>query len=140
MHPTHPAPQAQEITVRHRTVASVMFIVCGALFLLLGVLALTGDGPAVWLILGPVILAAGIVSRFVPFIRFQPATATLIMHGPFGNRVRTFGAPKGERLYFDGSNIMRLKPDGKQKRVGTGSGEPADVQRLQQTLLGMQQH
>lgn len=139
MYPQQPQPGPAEIKIRYKKSVSVMYIVFGSLLLAIALVALLNDMLSFWIILGPLLLAAGIVSLSAPFIRFEPTTATLTMHGPFGNKVRTYGAPKGERISFDGTTITRQTADGKTKKIRTGSGEPEEVQRLQQTLWSMQQ-
>ena len=132
-------PGPVEVKVRHKTHVSVLYIVLGSLLLLIALIALLVNLLSFWIVLGPLLLAAGIVSMSVPCIRFNPATATLTVHGPFGNRVRTFGAPKNERIVFDGTRILRLAADGRAKTIRTSSGNAEDVRRLQQVLASMQQ-
>ncbi|MCH7231938.1 hypothetical protein L0U85_13900 [Glycomyces sp. L485] len=132
------APQAA-IEVRYKSSTSVLLIVAGSIFLAFGVLALVLGTFSLWLILGAILLAGGIVSRSKPFLVFDAGQSTMYMYGLLGNRVRTYGAAKGEQLVFDGTNIMRLTAAGKQKKIRIGSGAPEDVKRLQQTLWSMQQ-
>lgn len=139
MYPQQPQPGPTEIRVRYKKSVSILYIVLGSLLLAIALWALLNSMLSYWIILGPLLLAAGIVSLSVPIIRFEPTTATMTMHGPFGNKVRTFGAPKGERISFDGTTITRQTSNGKTKKIRTGSGEPEDVQRLHQTLWAMQQ-
>ncbi|HLU28911.1 MAG TPA: hypothetical protein VKZ65_10770 [Glycomyces sp.] len=139
MYPAQPHPAA--IDVRYKPSLSVVYIVGGSLFLLLSVLSILLQEPiSVWLVLGPVFIVVGVLMRSKRFLRFEPAQGALYMYGPLGNRVRTYGAPKGERIVFDGANIMRLRADGKQKKVRTAStAHPEDLQRLQHALWSLQQ-
>ncbi|HEU5128187.1 MAG TPA: hypothetical protein VFU12_09375 [Glycomyces sp.] len=139
-----PPPQAQaplRVDVRYKPSLSVMLIVAGSLFVLLAtlLLALEERGSS-WIVLGPIFIVMGVLSRSNHFLRFDIGQGTLYMYGPLGNRVRTYGAPKGERIVFDGANVMRLRADGTQKKVRTAStAHPEDLQRLQQTLWSLQQ-
>lgn len=141
MHPTHPhqPPTTGVIEVRHKASVSVMFIVSGSILLGLGVLTLFLEMFSLWVVLGPLFLVTGIVSRSKPFLSFDLGQGSMHVYGPLGNRVRTYGTPKGERIVFDGANVVRLRADGGRKKIRTSSGEPADVQRLQQTLWSLQQ-
>ncbi len=141
MHPahSHQPPTSGLIEVRHKASVSVMFIVSGSILLGLGLLSLFFELFSLWVILGPLFLVTGIVSRSKPYLRFDLGQGAMHMYGPLGNRVRTYGAPKGERIAFDGANVVRLRADGGRKKIRTSSGEPADVQRLQQALWSLQQ-
>ena len=137
MYPTQTPPAVIEI--RHKSSTSILFIVAGSILLAIGLTALLLDALSYWLLLGPLFIAGGIVSRSKPFMVYDIGQGALFVYGPLGNKVRTFGAPKGERIVFDGTQVMRLRADGSQKRVRTGSGNPEDVQRLHQTLWSLQQ-
>jgi hypothetical protein len=140
-YPPQPPQPPATVDIRYKPFISVMYIVGGSLFLLLSVLSLLlQERVSFWLVLGPLFIVAGIVSRTKHFLRFDIAQGALYMYGPFGNRVRTYGAPKGERIVFDGTDIMRLRADGKQKKVRTAqTALPEDLQRLQHTLWSLQQ-
>lgn len=135
MNPSYPGP----VKVRYKNSASVLYIVAGSVLIACGLLILLLDALSFWLILGPLLLAAGIVMRSMPFMTFEPAQGALYLHGPFGNRVRTFGAPKGQRLYFDGTALMRVGADGNPKKIRTGSANPTDLQHLHQAVWAGQQ-
>lgn len=150
MYPNQPYPQQQppphphapaRVDVRYKPSLSVMYLVAGSLFLVLAVLMfVTAERVSFWIVLGPLFIVVGVLSRTNHFLRFDIGQGTLYMYGPLGNRVRTYGAPKGERIVFDGANVMRLRADGTQKKVRTAStAHPEDLQRLQQTLWSLQQ-
>lgn len=139
MHPTHPQQAPAVITVRHKPSLSVVFIVLGAVLLALGLLVLLADVFSMWIVIGPLFIVMGILFRSNPFMTFEVAQGNLYAHNAFGGRVRKWGAIKGERIVFDGANLMRLRADGTQKKVRTFSGHPEDVQYLQQTVWSLQQ-
>lgn len=136
MNPNAPAPV---LKARWKTVWPVLYIVAGGLFLLLALIALTQGGISLYLILGPLLLAMGILSLTMPIYSYEPPTGAFYMHHPFGYRMRTWGAPKGERLWWDGTNLMRILPDGKQKRVKLNYGRPEEVGAIVQAIAAQQQ-
>ncbi|GAB3223653.1 hypothetical protein GCM10027447_11590 [Glycomyces halotolerans] len=139
MNPARPSQPAGIIKVRYKPYVGVLYIAAAALMTGSGLLALVQNTfSPVWLIVGPFLLVAGILSLFNPFLTFDVTQGNLYMHGPLGNKVRTYGAAKGERLYFDGGEVMRVRQDGSQKRIGTGSGRAEEVQHLKQTLWSLQ--
>ncbi|WP_026929597.1 hypothetical protein [Glycomyces tenuis] len=150
MNPTYPyphqppAPQPPaEVRVRHKPYLSIMMLIAGALGLVAGALSLTADTPSVsiiWIVVGPLFLANGIMSFTKPVATYDMRQWNLYLYNPLGIRIRTYGAAKGERIVFDGTNIMRLCADGSQKRVNLSlSAHREDLQRLQQTLWSLQQ-
>lgn len=128
-----------QIKVRYQLWMPIVFVVTGSIMLVVAVLALAAGGLSYWLILGPLFLAVGVLYFYNPLLTYDPATGNIYMHGAFGNKVRTFGPGKGERLYFDGSAIVRLRPDGKHKRVKTTACRPEDVLNLHRAIAALSQ-
>lgn len=137
----HQAPAPAMVEVRHKPYMSVLFLIAGSIGLVLGPLSLfTGRSLyGVWLLIGPVFLAMGVMTRIKPFVAYDVGRANLYLYSPLGYRVRTFGAARGERIVFDGANVLRLAADGSTKRVNVSSGRPEDLGRLCQTLWALQQ-
>lgn len=137
----YPAPGETVLKLRHKTLYSVLYVVAGALFFLNGVVALVdGRFAAFPLVFGLVILVAGILSFVMPAFSYEYATGALHAHALFGYRVRTYGAPKGERLWFDGQKVLRLRQDGKPRKVNVKICNDEDAGRLKQLLIAQQQH
>ena len=53
-----------------------------------------------------------------------------------GPGTKGIGAPKGERVYFDGRRIMRELPGGGRRRVSTVGANRDDLARLIAALPG----
>lgn len=107
------------IAVKYSTALSVLNVVAGGVLFLVGVLALLAGGISFWLILGPLLLIMGILSFSKPYCTYDTATGALDLFHPFGYRMRSYGAPKGERIYFDPakSKIMRARQNGGPRKV-----------------------
>ncbi|MDN3238462.1 hypothetical protein [Glycomyces tritici] len=120
------------VPVKYGTGLSVLNIVAGGLLLLLGVLALLGGRFSFWLVLGPLLLAMGILSLTRPYATYDTATGALDLFHPFGYRMRSYGAPKGERIYFDPakSKIMRARQSGGPRKVSMVGMNRDDLARL----------
>jgi hypothetical protein len=131
------APQNPYIvTVRLATGFSVLYIVAGALFFLLGLILLLFGEVVIGVVVGPLFLAMGIVTLTRPFMSYDTATGALALFSPLGFQVRTYGTPKGERIYFDParSKVMRALPNGSQKQVRTFGVNKDEFARLVATL------
>ena len=124
------------VTVRLATGFSVLFIVTGALFLLLALLALLGGAISFHFVLGPLFLAMGIVTLSRPYCTYDTATGALGLFSPLGFQVRAYGAPKGERIYFDPANakVMRALPNGAQRKVSMVGVNKDELARLRSVL------
>ena len=127
------------IGVRLNTGMLVLYIVLGSLLFLAGLLTLLLGAFSIYLILGPIFLAMGIMSFRNPMYRYDTATGTLEMLNSFGYRARTYGAPKGERIYFDPvkSKIMRARANGSQRKVNTFGTNRDELARL---IAALPQH
>ncbi|MCD0444581.1 hypothetical protein LO763_13215 [Glycomyces sp. A-F 0318] len=124
------------VTVRLATGLSVLYIVLGALFLLLALLALLVGAVSFYLVLGPLFLVMGILTLSRPYCSYDTATGELGLFSPLGFQVRTYGAPKGERIYFDPAQakVMRALPNGAQKKVGMFGVNKNELARLLSVL------
>lgn len=120
------------VTVKYGTGLAVLNIVAGGILGLLGVLALVGGRFSFWIILGPLFLIMGILSFTRPYCTYDTATGALDLFHPFGYRMRSYGAPKGERIYFDPakSKIMRVGQNGKPRKVSMVGMNRDDLARL----------
>ncbi|MFC3495230.1 hypothetical protein [Glycomyces rhizosphaerae] len=120
------------IDVKYSTALSVLNVVAGGLLFLLGVLALLGGRISFWLILGPLLLIMGILSFSKPYCTYDTATGALDLFHPFGYRMRSYGAPKGERIYFDPakSKIMRARQNGGPRKVSMVGMNKDELARL----------
>ncbi|WP_460499130.1 hypothetical protein [Glycomyces tarimensis] len=127
------------IDIRFKTYLSVLYIVAGSLMTASGLIVLLRGGLPIWIIIGPLILATGITALAKPFMTYDIGQASLYVRGPFGNTVRTFGAVKGERIVLNGKDIVRLLPDGRQKKLSVISANLDDVGRLMRYLPSPQQ-
>lgn len=119
------------VTVRYNTSFSIVFLVSGAvatIAALLGLLA--SNGLTFGLFLGPVFLLIGACSFRRPHLAFDTATGTFTIRSAIGSKPRSLGAPKGERIYFDGVNIMRLLPDHRTRKISTSNANREDLARL----------
>ncbi|MEU6857445.1 hypothetical protein AB0B28_01010 [Glycomyces sp. NPDC046736] len=137
----YPPPAETEIKVRYSTGYSITVVVLGSLILATVIIALLAGTSLVNvnLFLGPLFLLIGILSFSKPICSYEPATGTFRMHALLGPVVRTYGAPKGERLWFDGNKIVRVLPSGKQKRVWLTGSNAGDKARLIQVVTAQQQ-
>ena len=120
------------VTVRLGTGLLVLYIVAGSIFLLLGLLALALGAISFYIILGPLFLLMGILSLKNPYCRYDSATGALYLHSPLGFQLRAYGAPKGERIYYDQaqSKVMRAGQDGKQRKVSMFGTNRDELARL----------
>lgn len=124
------------VAVRYGSGLSTLNVVAGGLLLLLGVFALVGGRFSLWLILGPLLLAMGILSFTKPYATYDTATGALELFHPFGYRMRQYGAPRGERIYFDPatSKIMRALHNGGPRKVSMVGMNRDDLARLASVL------
>ena len=122
----------QLLTARIGTVQRVLFIVLGGLLFALGLLALLAGGISIYLILGPLFLLMGILSTTNPYLRFDTATGELGLYSPLGFKSRTYGAPKGESIYFQAATgkIMRALPNGSHRKVSTFGVDRNELARI----------
>ncbi|MFB9659926.1 hypothetical protein ACFQS3_09165 [Glycomyces mayteni] len=130
-------PAPQPLKVRYKTWYPVLFTVVGALLLVIGVLNLLVGEFQVAVILGPLLLLIGILTFVNPYASYE--AGTVYLHSPLGFRAGTYGAAKGERLWFDGTNVLRILPDGKQKKVNLKVGRPEEVALVLQAIGAAQQ-
>lgn len=136
---SYPPAPPQLLKVGVKTFYSVLYLVFGILSVLIGVLTWITGGFSVFPIIGVLFIVAGSLSFTMPAFTYEYATGALYMHSMFGNRARTYGPPKGERLWFDGTNLLRIKVDGKQKRVNLRVAKPEEVAQLLQAITATQQ-
>lgn len=125
-------PNPYLVTVKYSTGLSTLNVVAGAALLLVAILALLGGRISFWIILGPLLLVMGILSYTKPYATYDTATGALELFHPFGYRMRSYGAPKGERIYFDQakSKVMRAQPNGKHRKVSMIGMNRDDLARL----------
>ncbi|RRS01598.1 hypothetical protein [Glycomyces terrestris] len=133
-----PAPQ-HVLKVRYKTWYPVLCTVVGALWAVVGLLNALAGAFAIGIVTGPLFLLIGILTFTNPYLSYEPATGALHMHSPLGFRAATYGPAKGERLWFDGTNLLRIKADGGQKRVNVKIGRPEDVGQVLQAVAAAQQ-
>ncbi|GAA2132438.1 hypothetical protein [Glycomyces algeriensis] len=125
-------PNPYLLTVRLGTAQRVLLIVLGGLLTLLAVFALTLGGFSIYLILGPLFLLMGILSTTNPYLRFDTATGELGLYSPLGFKSRTYGAPKGESIYYQAATgkIMRALPNGTHRKVSTFGVDRNELARV----------
>ncbi|MCC3762030.1 hypothetical protein K3N28_02960 [Glycomyces sp. TRM65418] len=127
------------IPVRLGTGFSVLYLVAGGLFLIIALLTMLAGAVSFHLVLGPLFLLMGILSFFRPYCVYDAATGALHLYSPLGFQLRTYGAPRNERIYFDPANakVMRALPNGRQRKV-TMVGVNRD--ELARMLAALPQH
>jgi hypothetical protein len=132
-------PNPYLIPVKLSTGFSVLYLVAGGLFLLIGLLTLLGGGVSFHIILGLLFLVMGIMSFTRPYCVYDSATGALHLYSPLGFQVRAYGSPKNERIYFDPAKakVMRAQPNGKQRKVSMVGVNRDDLARL---LAALPQH
>lgn len=120
------------VSVKYSTGLSVLNVVAGGLLFLVALLVLIGGAISFWLVLGPLLLIMGIMSFTKPYCTYDTATGALDLFHPFGYRMRAYGAPKGERIYFDPakSKIMRARQSGGPRKVSMIGMNRDDIARL----------
>ncbi|WP_030159997.1 hypothetical protein [Glycomyces sp. NRRL B-16210] len=136
----YPAPGETVLKLRHKTFYSVLYLVAGVLFLLNGLIALIDGRFGFGLVPGILFTVGGAMTFGMPAFTYEYATGALHAHALFGYRVRTYGPPKGERLWFDGEKVVRLRQSGNPRKVNLRACNPEDVQRLLHLLAARQQH
>lgn len=104
----------------------VVLLVCAALSLLMPFIPTMGPLA----LAGLALLAGGVRSLFRPRFRYDTETGALTVYMAAGPGTRGIGAPKGERVYFDGRRIMRELPDGGRRRVSTVGANRDDLARF----------
>jgi hypothetical protein len=135
----YPPAQPQVLKVRYKTWYPVLCTVVGAVWTVVGVLNLMAGVFAIGIVTGPLFLLMGILTFTSPYASYEFATGALHLHSPLGFRAASYGPPKGERLWFDGTNVLRLMQNGKQKRVNLRIGRPEEVAPLVQAITAAQQ-
>lgn len=127
------------ISVKLGTGFSVLYLVAGTLFLLIGLLSALAGAFSFHMILGPLFLLLGILSFFRPYCGYDSATGTLYLYSPLGFQLRAYGSPKNERIYFDParSKVMRALPNGKHRKVSMVGVNREELARL---LAALPQH
>lgn len=128
----HPAPHV--ITVRHNPAVAGLISALGAVVLIGGLAFMSGPTGVIGTIglvfSGAVSLTMGILQFAKPYCVFEPASGTLRFIDVFGYKDKVRGAPVGERLYYNGRNIICVLPDGARRAVKTWPGHAADLPRL----------
>jgi hypothetical protein len=133
-----PAPQ-HVLKLRYKTWYPVLFTVLGSVWLVANLLSLMAGTFGIGIVTGPLFLLIGILTFVNPYYSYEYATGGLSIHSPLGFRAGTYGPPKGERLWYDGVNLVRIKADGKQKRVNLKLVRPEDAAQLVQAVAAAQQ-
>lgn len=125
-------PNPYLLTARLGTAQRVLFIVVGSVLFVIALLVLLAGGFSIWLILGPLFLIMGILSSTNPYLRYDTATGELGLYSPLGFKSRTYGAPKGERIYFQTATgkVMRALPNGSQRKVSTYGVDKNELARV----------
>ncbi|HEY1094713.1 MAG TPA: hypothetical protein VGE61_08420 [Glycomyces sp.] len=120
------------LTARLSTVQRVLFIVLGSLLFVIALIALLLGGVSIYLILGPLFLIMGILSTTNPYLRYDTANGAMYLYSPLGFKSRTYGSPKGERIYFQAATgkIMRALPNGSQRKVSTFGVDRNELARI----------
>ncbi|WP_335986033.1 hypothetical protein [Glycomyces sp. MUSA5-2] len=127
------------VVVRYKAGYSVTQMVFGGFFLVLGLFfagipGSTGNGFMV-MFAGLMLLLLGVLAYNRPYCTLEPAEGALYMHPLVGGRGRAIGAPRGQRLYLDGSDIMCAVPNGRERRLNLGFAANAeDLDRLKAAL------
>ncbi|THV28369.1 hypothetical protein [Glycomyces paridis] len=83
---------------------------------------------------GLALLGGGLRSFFGQRYLYNPSTGGLTVFMAFGPGSRGLGAPKGERVFYDGRRIVRELPDGTRRRVSSTGTNRADLARLVEAL------
>lgn len=110
----------------------VVLLICAALSLLMPFVPTMGP----FALAGLAFLAGGLRSLFRPRYRYDTETGALTVFMAVGPGTKGIGAPKGERVYFDGRRVMRELPDGGRRRVSTVGANRNDLARLIAALPG----
>ncbi|HEX2143964.1 MAG TPA: hypothetical protein VHG10_05600 [Glycomyces sp.] len=120
------------VQIKMGTGFSVLYLVAGSLFSLIGVLAILTGSFSLFIILGPLFVLMGILSFVNPYCRYDSATGALFLYSPLGFKARTYGAPKNERIYFNPvtAKVMRALPNGTQRKVGMTGMNREELARL----------
>ncbi|THV34608.1 hypothetical protein [Glycomyces buryatensis] len=134
-----PQDHPQIIRVRYATGYSITMTVVSSVLLIVGVVALLGGVLSFYLLTGTLLLIFGILSFSRPYYSYDPATGTLVMYALIGKFNKTYGSPKGEQVYFNGVQVMRSLPNGKQRKLPGFGVNKEDVGRLAQVLVAVQQ-
>lgn len=126
------------IEVRYKSGYAVIQIVVGTVIGLLGIcLALMpGTGYAISMLFpGAAFIALGAAARRRPYCSFDPGAGALYLHPPLFGSPRPIGEPRGERLFVDGTRIIRELPSGKQREVNLSmAADEGDLARLKQAM------
>ncbi len=128
-----PGPQSHRIMVRQKPFLPSVVLMCGLLVISGGVALVSGlDNPGGigFLFGGSLFVTLGALQLVKPYCAYDPAINELRMLDPFGIKDRVYGAPVGERLYFNGRNVVRTLPNGAQIAVKTWPGREADMARV----------
>ncbi|MQM25913.1 hypothetical protein [Glycomyces albidus] len=135
----YPPAQPHVLKVRYKTWYPVTLTVVGAVWAVVGVLNLLTGAFAIGLVTGPLFLLIGILTFTNPYLSYDFATGAVHLHSPLGFRAATYGPPKGERLWFDGTDLLRILPNGKQKRVNLRLCRPEETAPVLQAVTAAQQ-
>jgi hypothetical protein len=129
----HSGPQQSRIAVRRRPVFPSI-VVGGALLMMAGGAILTfgldNVGGIGFLFLGAFQIVLGALEFVKPYLAYDPSNNELRMLDLFGVKDRVYGGPVGERVYFNGRDVVRALPNGDQIAVKAWPGRKADMARV----------
>jgi hypothetical protein len=129
---------SEVIEVRYKSGYATFQIVIGAVICLLGICLalLPGTGYAIAMLFpGAVLVTLGTAALSKPYCSFDPDAGALYLHPPLFGSPRPIGEPRGERLYVDGTRIIRELPNGKRREVKLSmTANEGDLARMRQAM------
>lgn len=126
------------IEVRYKTGYAVFQLVIGIVIGIMGVCFALVPGTEyaiVMLFPGGVLIALGAAALRKPYCSYDPDAGALYLHPPLFGSPRPIGEPRGERLFLDGTRIIREFPGGKRRDINLSmAANEEDLARLKQAM------
>ncbi|GAB3461287.1 hypothetical protein [Actinophytocola sediminis] len=102
--------------VGYNPVVAAVSLVIGTMVLALGVIGLTNDSATPLLLLGPLLMLAGVLQLLRTYFEFDPAAGTIVVRAIAGPAKRRFGGQDG-RLAIANGRIVCTPADGHTRKV-----------------------
>jgi hypothetical protein len=110
------------VKVGYNPVWAVVSMGLGLVLLVLAVIELSNDGFNPLVILGPLLILAGVLQLVRTYFLFDPGTGTIVIKALAGPATRRFGGHDGGRLAIADDRIVCTRPDGRTRKVPVTRG------------------
>jgi len=105
------------VKVGYNPTWAVVSLVLGAMLLVLALIGLTNNGFNPLIILGPLLILAGVLQLVRTYFEFDPGTGVIVVRALAGPATRRFGGQGNGRLTIANNRIVCTQPDGRSRKV-----------------------